>query len=128
MLAGVFYKVHDISTEQPAEGHFSVTAGISLDPGHTIYQGHFPGNPVVPGVCQIQIVKELVETTVGEALKLIESDTVKFLNMISPQKNPQLQCNLLIKKISDHHYSATASVGSGDTVYLKFKGKFETEK
>jgi 3-hydroxyacyl-[acyl-carrier-protein] dehydratase len=128
MLAGPFYNVYAFSDEQPAEGQFSVTAGISLDPGHAIYQGHFPGNPVVPGVCQIQMVKELVEMTVDLALKLVESDTVKFLSMIVPQQNPQLQCNLLIKKISDRHYTATASIGSGETVFLKFKGKFETEK
>ena len=32
---------------------------LQLHPEHEIYQAHFPGNPITPGVCQVQIVAEL---------------------------------------------------------------------
>ena len=38
---------------------------LAPDAGHAIYAAHFPGNPVTPGVCIIQTVKELAERSIG---------------------------------------------------------------
>ena len=72
-------------------------------------------------------VKELVEKAVNLPLVLRESDNIKFLSMINPQVNPQLVFDILIKPIADQQFSATATIGSGSSVFLKFKGKFESE-
>ena len=34
---------------------------VMLNPQHVIYNGHFPQQPVVPGVCMLQIIKECIE-------------------------------------------------------------------
>jgi 3-hydroxyacyl-[acyl-carrier-protein] dehydratase len=102
-----------------------IHALLQLDQTHPIYHGHFPGNPVVPGVCQIQMLKELVEKTVHQQVNLIESDNIKFLNMINPQVNPMLECNLLLKTNSSQQYTVNATITSGPAVFLKFKGIFE---
>lgn len=39
----------------------SILSIVSVDAGHKIFEGHFPGQPVLPGVCQIQLIKELLE-------------------------------------------------------------------
>ena len=31
---------------------------LRLNPDHPIYHAHFPGNPITPGVCIVQIVGE----------------------------------------------------------------------
>ena len=31
------------------------TIQVELNSEHTVYQGHFPGHPVVPGVCLLQL-------------------------------------------------------------------------
>ena len=33
---------------------------IELNPEHGIYKGHFPYVPVAPGVCLVQIIKEIL--------------------------------------------------------------------
>ena len=38
-----------------------LTFKVKLDPDCFIYQTHFPGNPITPGVCLIQITSELLE-------------------------------------------------------------------
>ena len=43
---------------------------LAPDAGHAIYGAHFPGNPVTPGVCIIQTVKELAERSIGRPLFL----------------------------------------------------------
>ena len=127
MLSGNFFDIQSFTGSDPDAAPQQFTGVIRLDPGHRIYQGHFPGNPVVPGVCQVQIVKELVEKSVNHPLMLTASDNIKFLSMINPYLNPELEFSILVKPVSDRHISATASLRSGSSVFLKFRGEFEFE-
>lgn len=34
---------------------------VMLNPQHSLYAGHFPQQPVVPGVCTLQMIKECLE-------------------------------------------------------------------
>ena len=36
-------------------------AVLQCNPAHIIYQAHFPGNPITPGACIIQVADELME-------------------------------------------------------------------
>ena len=53
MLLENFYKI--IHIKEREDGKQAIE--IELNPGHVLYQGHFPGQPVVPGVCTLQIIK-----------------------------------------------------------------------
>lgn len=65
-------------------------AQLTIDAGHKIFEGHFPGQPVLPGVCMIQIFKELLEKATGQKLFLYQADSSKFLSMVDPRQTPQL--------------------------------------
>ena len=69
----------------------SLCYDILLDANHFIYQVHFPGEPITPGVCIIQIAKELLETHLNLVLHIKMIKNVKFLNVISPIESPQLR-------------------------------------
>lgn len=99
-----------------------------MNENHEIFKGHFPGNPVVPGVCQIQMIKELIEKALNGFFRLTESDNVKFLSMISPIKTPVVEFEIQIKWISPTVFSANATIIAGNLPMLKFKGKFESER
>ena len=75
-----------------------LVAKIKLDKEHRIFKGHFPGNPVMPGVCMIQIIKELTEKAVGKELFLAQSSNIKFMAIINPEKNDVLTLNLQLAK------------------------------
>ncbi len=128
ILAGSFYHTHSFHITETGELQQEFLALTELDPGHPIFLGHFPGNPVVPGVCQVQMVKELLEKGMNQPLKLTESDNIKFLSLINPNTTPRLEFRMTVKHVADRQISAAATIVSGDTVYLKFKGKFEFEK
>jgi 3-hydroxyacyl-[acyl-carrier-protein] dehydratase len=125
MLSGFFFDIQSFTIEHTDEIQQKAIALLLLNESHPIYLGHFPGNPVVPGVCQIQMLKELVEKTLNYQVNLIESDNIKFLKMINPQVNPLLECNLLLSKNSDQQFIVNATIASGPVIFLKFKGKFE---
>lgn len=52
MLLNDFFKITDIKNAD------KYTISIEMNPKHDIYKGHFPGNPITPGVCLTQMVKE----------------------------------------------------------------------
>lgn len=70
---------------------------IELNPEHFIYKAHFPGEPITPGVCIIQIAKELLEELLGEQLNTTTVKNVKFLSVITPQQS--VAVNFRIGKI-----------------------------
>ncbi len=100
-----------------------VIASVTLNAHHKIFEGHFPGQPVLPGVCQLQMVKELLERATGQKLFLSEAGNCKFLQMIDPT-----QTNVLVitidYKAEGEVVTCNAVIKSGEAVYLKMSGKF----
>lgn len=76
---------------------------VSLNPSCVIYQAHFPGQPITPGVCIVQMGVELLEELLGEYtrrkvnLEISKVKNVKFLSVISPLETPQVV--YLLKKV-----------------------------
>ncbi|MDP1621192.1 MAG: beta-hydroxyacyl-ACP dehydratase [Bacteroidales bacterium] len=126
MLSGSFFEIQSFTSDSLAQETCKIHAVVSLISNHPVYQGHFPGNPVVPGVCQIQMVRELVEKALKHPVKLTESDNIKFLSIINPQINSKLDFDISLRNTGDQKFAATASIGNGTTVFLKFKGKFDS--
>lgn len=80
-----------------------VNYAIELIPSCVIYAAHFPGEPITPGVCIVQMGKELVEELLSEQrstpckLMIMKVKNVKFLSIISP--NETLQLTYQVKKL-----------------------------
>ncbi len=70
---------------------------IELNPSHFIFKAHFPGEPITPGVCIIQVGKELLEDLLGAPLQTVAVKNVKFLSVVTPQQS--LAVNYRIGKI-----------------------------
>ena len=122
MLQGSFYTV----LNNQANGA-SVNALLELNPEHHIFDGHFPQIPVVPGVCMMQMVKELVEDFTGQRLRLSKADHLKFLTIINPRQNKLLEVELSITSNSSSNFQVTAAFFRQETVFFKFKGGFILE-
>ena len=82
MLSGDFFIIKTLQTEDNA-----ASALLEFNTGHPIFKGHFPGQPVVPGACLLQIVKEVMQTITGMELQLKKAHQIKFLSIIDPVKN-----------------------------------------
>lgn len=75
---------------------FNFNIQIELNPKHEIFDGHFPNNPIMPGVCMIQIIKELTELFTSQKLFLSKVSNVKFMAIINPFTHSILDLNLNI--------------------------------
>jgi 3-hydroxyacyl-[acyl-carrier-protein] dehydratase len=124
-----FYKIMDpeVSCKEAsrlAQNTISWEFRIELNPQHPVYEGHFPGNPVVPGVCQVQIIKELLTLSLGKEVALVQSGNIKFLSMISPDHTPVLNVRMEMKEPSLTGCEINAVISSGENIFIKFKGSF----
>lgn len=63
---------------------------IRLNPDHFIYEAHFPGEPVTPGVCILQLAQELLALEINEHLELKKIKNAKFTAVISPDQLTEL--------------------------------------
>lgn len=96
----------------------SFVAHITLNSDHEIFKGHFPGNPVTPGVCMMQIVKELTEEFTGSKLFLKTASNVKFMAIINPFETPDLIVQLDINETEDEIKVKNTTL-FGETIALK---------
>ena len=97
---------------------------ISFERGHPIFDGHFPGHPVVPGVCMIQILREVMEIEVAQKLRITFGDNLKFLSIINPDEHKDVE--VLIAYASDGSaWNISATIAAGPITFFKFKGAFE---
>ena len=120
MLLNNFYKTQHISSQSDNE----IIAKIILNPEHDIYKGHFPNNPVVPGVISIQIVNEILSEHLEKNLMTSSAKSIKFPAMINPNVNPQLFVKIKYTKNEDNSYKVTAQIFFEDLIFLKFSGSF----
>jgi 3-hydroxyacyl-[acyl-carrier-protein] dehydratase len=51
---------------------------------HPAFAGHFPGNPVVPGVVLLDLAVHAVADAAGNGLEVCEIGSVKFLSPVKP--------------------------------------------
>lgn len=67
---------------------------LSLNASHTVYKAHFPGMPITPGVCMIQIARELAQVQLSMNLDILSVRNAKYQAVLSPVETPDLCCQL----------------------------------
>ncbi len=106
------------------ENSDSFNSIIELNPEHAIYKGHFPQAPIAPGVCLIQIIKEILMTKFQKSLLLTEGNNIKFLSMINPKETKRFQIDYIVKQ-TDTILDVNANYTNNNKIFIKFKGKFK---
>lgn len=115
MLLKDFYKVESLSQM----GEDKYVAEISLNNKHEVFRGHFPGNPVTPGVCMMQIVKEVTERILNKKLQMVKATNVKFMALINPDINPNLRLEIDLSVFEESKHKVKNTTYFGETVALK---------
>lgn len=117
-LLNDFYNVENIQHEEN-----KTSATIVLNQQHSIFKGHFEQMPVVPGVCQTQMIKELLQEETKKDLMLTNGNNIKFTGMIVPTQHPKVNIEITYKQ-EDNQYQVDAKLFFENTIFTKFKGTF----
>ncbi len=102
-----------IQLEPDAEPH-RATARFCFAADQEIFAGHFPGNPLVPGVFLIEMARTVAEHLAGVRLVLVEVIDARFTAQIGPEQEI-----LAAVKLTEHaslraHWRCEASLSSGE--------------
>ncbi len=79
-----FYTVTDVKGD---------TMYLHLCEKHPVYEGHFPGRPVCPGVMTMGMVRECASRLVGKRLAWKELKSCRFTGMLYPGDDVTLVMN-----------------------------------
>ena len=98
---------------------------VRLNTEHPIFNGHFPGNPISPGVCNIQMIKECAERIMGCQLRLDNIKQCKFSNLIIPSSELRITISIRLQQIEGNRIKLHGIISTGDikNTELKAEGK-----
>ena len=110
MLRGILYEL----VQADAAG-----ATIRLLPESPVYQGHFPGYPITPGVCLVEIALELIGEMADQVghdgpVRLVAAKNIKFTSPVLPTETTELRF-----KLGGEGESRTVEILAGDTLCAK---------
>jgi 3-hydroxymyristoyl/3-hydroxydecanoyl-(acyl carrier protein) dehydratase len=77
---GAGYELTEISIAEASV----ITAQFIVKSGSPWFEGHFPDNPIVPGIAQMNMIFDLMQRTMGPGLKLEGFKRVRFKQLIRP--------------------------------------------
>lgn len=89
---------------------------VVLNPDCKVYEGHFPGEPVAPGVCNIQMLKECAEEVARKPLMITYIQQCRMTKLITP-----IDCPSLSIHISLNEDTLLGSIYCGEEVCLTLK-------
>ena len=118
MLTDPIFKILSINSTEGL-----ISAALEIDIDHEIFNGHFPEQPVVPGACMVQLVKDILEKRLDTTLQLKIANNLKFLELVNPQIIANLQLQLAYT-IEDEFIKVNGELVAEDIVYFKFQGIF----
>ena len=116
MLHGQLYT---LSNRNQSDG--VLTWDVQLNAGHRIFDGHFPSQPILPGVCMMQIVREVLEHELGKKLRIRKADQLKFLKIIDPRETKELVLQVKVTSDGDA-LKVSSSLNKDDVSFFKMTG------
>jgi 3-hydroxyacyl-[acyl-carrier-protein] dehydratase len=113
--------LNDLYTIQSlSESQNEIQATVLLRADHPIFKGHFPGQPVLPGVCMMEMISEITGHYMRKQFRISAGPMIKFLRMIDPSKNPLISIEIKYQTT----YSDTITNGklfAGSAIFMKFQ-------
>ena len=94
------------SMEQTADGGY--TCKVLFDPGFRGFEGHFEGNPIVPGVCMIELARVHAEAVLGQMLRTGKISQCRFRSPILAGMTAD--CKLTVRKQDNSEFRIQAEI------------------
>ncbi len=124
MLLNSFFSIIETQNEQDKSESF--ISKIELDATHNIFKGHFPAEPVVPGVCLLQMAKEIAEVHLQTHLTFVKSPGVKYLSIVNPLVNNIIEYRIQLSP-TENYIQADITAINNDSVCLKTKVMYQMQ-
>lgn len=95
---------------------------VALLPDCEVYKGHFPGNPVSPGVCNIETIKECAMLLTGKRLVIDTIRQCRLTAVASPSVCSEVEVTLSCSPVGKG-FAVTAKIADNERTYMEYKGE-----
>ena len=120
LLENKFYRV---LSEERGEG-LSAKYRVAILPECNVYDGHFPGDPVCPGVCNIATIKECAILLCGEQLRNSTIKQCRLTALATPTVCPEVDVQVNLS-LSGERYALQATIADDRQTYMILKGQLD---
>lgn len=110
---------YEILAEQLSAGEGSWTVRLSTDAD--VYRGHFPGRPIAPGACNIEMIRQLASRLMNAECRFSEITQCRFTHLITPNVENPLRVSILTD-----NGKLTATVCWEETICISLKAKINS--
>lgn len=107
---------YNLVSFEAADSRFS--ARVELVQDNPIYKAHFPGHPITPGACQLEIVRAVTSKAAGKDVTISSMKSIKYLSAVDPLQTKGFTVEGQLSPDGDRT-KCMASVVDGDTVFTK---------
>ena len=106
---------------QTGEDEYACT--IDFDPAFRGFEGHFEGNPIVPGVCLILAARAAAEAVLEKALAVRSISTCRFRRPVMAGEQAALRIKL--EKTGEDLWTVRADIRVGGEVCTQLRMRTE---
>ena len=94
-----------------------ITGNIVFAPDFPGFDGHFPGHPLVPGVCLVETVRCTLEKALQLDLTVSKVKSCRFRAQVLPGTGAAIK--LLLKELTANQYQVQGEMFSGENSLLR---------
>lgn len=105
-------------TRSDAEGG-EIRFRARLNASHPLFAGHFPGQPVLPGVCTLAMIRDCLSQAACRPVRFATIRDCKFTAPVDPRRTGELELRLVAAE-----GSVRATAFDGDRAVLKLKATY----
>lgn len=123
LINDFFYVETDLGPTTDSQESTNFSCPVTLNANHRLYSVHFPGNPVTPGACLIQMANEILNGHFGCTFLLTKASSIKFKKTVSPHN----RLTFVFTKIGfeDNHLSTLLSIEDGEVQFARMSLQFK---
>ena len=103
------------------------TFHLLLNPDCDVYQGHFPDNPVCPGVFLIGMLKDCVRILTGRKVFVSSIKQCRLTSVATPAACPELKLTVSLQPTEGGGYDVAALLKDEARTYMEYRGRMNVE-
>lgn len=84
-----FFTLENVSEEDGVH-----IATVSLNPTHSVYQGHFPEQPIAPGVMLMDMCRNVAGSILNAEFRIASARSMKFVKIVDPNNVQSLRIKI----------------------------------
>ena len=127
MTSEIARQVRECMSELRQAGAGELTARFLFPEDFIGFQGHFPQNPVLPAVCEIQLAVAMLEAWRKKGVILREIVFAKFSAPVTCNEEVECSCTVAMEDRCEALAAATVARGGRRVAWFKLRVAFEKE-